>query len=144
MKYDTTTIIRRASELKAKLYAGWHPARCAAFEQLKRLFTKTDECEIYSKNVHDILAILHCDGGHYTDEHGLEKSIVTGLRNLSELKFKANQWDKSDKVIAPLKAKAEALDWAIKNVAHFRVIITHNDTPEQIISAIQRRLKENE
>lgn len=28
------------------------------------------------KEVKDLLAIIHYDGGHYTEEHGIEKSII--------------------------------------------------------------------
>ncbi len=34
----------------------------------------------------DMLAVLHCDGGHYTAEHGLEQSAMDALKEVYRLK----------------------------------------------------------
>jgi rubrerythrin len=34
----------------------------------------------------DILAVIHRDGGHYTEEHGLERSARDATRRVSELR----------------------------------------------------------
>jgi hypothetical protein len=36
--------------------------------------------ELYRRSLFDLLAVVHRDGGHYTVEHGLEKSVEDALR----------------------------------------------------------------
>lgn len=47
-------------------------------------------CDVcYYKNpLLNILAVVHRDGGHYIDEHGLEKSVKKAMKIISKLVVK--------------------------------------------------------
>jgi hypothetical protein len=50
--------------------------------QLRELRRKLEQ---YRRPLLDILAVVHRDGGHYTVDHGLEKSVEDALKIIAEV-----------------------------------------------------------
>lgn len=40
--------------------------------------------ENYKELLLNLLAVLNSDGGHYTEEHGIAKSVLNGIKNFYE------------------------------------------------------------
>lgn len=48
--------------------------------------SKLGKEENYKELLLNLLAIMHGDGGHYTDKHGVSKSVLDAIDNYYKLK----------------------------------------------------------
>lgn len=67
---------------------GIHPAIASVPSGKRRLYTwlYTHPPGPEAQSVLDLLAVLHRDGGHYTAEHGVEKSAADAMAEVLRLK----------------------------------------------------------
>ncbi len=48
------------------------------------------ECA-YHKWLGELLAVIHCDGGHYRSEHGTEKAVKDAITKRTEMVMRIDQ-----------------------------------------------------
>uniref|UniRef100_A0A6M3K0Y8 Uncharacterized protein n=1 Tax=viral metagenome TaxID=1070528 RepID=A0A6M3K0Y8_9ZZZZ len=57
----------------------------AAFrQQVEEYKAFWDQARLANQMLENLLAIIHRDGGHYTSEHGLEKSVKDAQKKVAE------------------------------------------------------------
>lgn len=86
MSTPNETHLRAARSLDAMADAYSRPERVKMFaEELSDCFpTTTDNTDQKHAYLSDLLAVIHRDGGHYEEEHGVEKAFNDALSKLTE------------------------------------------------------------
>jgi len=68
----------------------------AIWDGLNELLTRRRQKTIYKHLLQNLLAVIHRDGGHYTDKHGIEKSVEDAIAIIAN--FNANIIEDGDKL----------------------------------------------
>ena len=86
-----------------------HHAMCRLpLPMAEELMAGRDELRAELQN---LLAVIHRDGGHYTAEHGLEKSVQDAMRLVPELRAERDELRAG--LLPPATADDTALGWTL-------------------------------
>lgn len=122
VKWDSFSEICQFCDLGQKSVGGlwytkeqWELARHLYLEFKTRL--KVDDFD-YAGSLKNLLAVLHRDGGHYTEEHGIKKSFRDSLAIAAKVVQQRLEWD--GKGIPPIGTVCEVRPYwhKVRIVAH--------------------------
>ncbi|HGP0289710.1 TPA: hypothetical protein ACLEZY_001095 [Pseudomonas aeruginosa] len=61
-------------------------------QDVEILRNRVAELETVAQQVGDLLAVIHRDGGHYQDEHGIAKAIIDAKEVVNQDRIDLNEW----------------------------------------------------
>lgn len=68
----------------ARVWSDWNLRRSRARTEIIKLLPAILNAGVVNNYLLELLAVIHRDGGHYVEEHGLEKAVADALRLSSE------------------------------------------------------------
>ncbi len=80
-------------------------------QDVEILRNRVAELETVAQQVGDLLAVIHRDGGHYQDEHGIAKAIIDAKEVVNQDRIDLNEWQHA----------AETADSGAKKLADYAV-----------------------